>query len=179
MSKRRDRYERAIEHGLALSADGSIELSGQQIHDLFDGIDPLWKMEGDRLVCHLSPETDTTLLLPFGVERAVIEATFVFVHRPNVFHVHAHTRALRDNVSLSIYPTKRTLQLTVQMILDGENDRFHPVPELRWEAPVVEHAPSGIGFQAITYNKSAEVVLENVRITLLDSAEGQRFEDSE
>jgi hypothetical protein len=194
--KLRDRFQYVIKAGRALQSERSLELSGQGIYDLFDGVNELWSVDGDKLVCKPTPNSDTTILLPFGIERAEIEASLFFVHRPHWFHVHSHTRALRDPVSLTYQPLYGRVQLfrsnapqygeyfdirqsTFRMRLDREVDQFNPLPELHWQAHVVEHVPSGFGFQAITYNKTAEIHIEKLRIKLLEKqADEENAEDA-
>ena len=54
------------------------------------------------------------------------------------------------------------------LLLNPKGDQFEPTPEINWEAPVVENAPSGFGFQVTTKTENAIVTLVDVIIDLVD-----------
>jgi len=181
-----DRSRRAIEVGRELLLGQTVELSADQMFELFDGIDSHWKVEGDTLICRLPANGKTMILLPFGFSRAEVTGTLSWAESPESVRIHSHTRALRDNVSIVYEPVERRVGLhrgghrvhgerlqddeaNFRMTLDGEEDEFVPSEHLKWEARVVEDVPSGIGFQATaTENHHAVIMLKNVRIKPLE-----------
>ncbi|WP_145376647.1 SUMF1/EgtB/PvdO family nonheme iron enzyme [Symmachiella dynata] len=191
------RSQLAIELGRQLRANGSLDLSAATMFQLFDGIDDAWKVDGDALVCHLPAQKSSLILLPFGIENVEVTGTIRWQDLPKKVHIHSHTRALRDNVSLQYdlqniqykwvglhrgnnrkrFRTADNFQgdeVNFRMTLGANSlgskeDTFSPATDIEWSAPVIEHALSGFGFQVDAADGNASTVrFTDVRIKMID-----------
>jgi len=183
--KRRERYRRIVKLGRQLLADRAIELTPQQIVEVFDGIDAHWHADEDHLLCRLPEHTEALIVFPIGLQNVEISGTVGWSKKPKEVRIHSHTRALRDDLSITHKPRESQVTLVrgksqvkrktfagnksaFRMILTPLGDRFESIAEVEWEAPVFESVPSGFGFGVITDEDSAVVRLSDVRIKLLD-----------
>lgn len=175
----------AITTGRQLLKKGSIELSAETMSQLFYGVDSRWSVVGDALVCRLPTSDTSTILLPFGIQNAIVTGTISWAAQPQSVLVHSHTRAQRDNVSLQYIPDKgvgllradvsrsnTTFQgdkVSFSMTLGTEEDYFAPTTDVEWTAPVIEHTPSGFGFRVnAAKGNPATVKITAIRIELID-----------
>ncbi|MEX2286977.1 MAG: hypothetical protein WD648_07810, partial [Planctomycetaceae bacterium] len=181
-AKLRDRSQRAIDVGRDLQAGQAVELSAEQMYELFAGIDDRWKVEGDELVCRLPAGADTLILCPFGMGRVEIAGTMSWMDSPELAQIHSHTRAQRDDVSLVYLPQDGRVSLRrnrqevgrerlksdsvpYRLVRGEDSDQIFLPSGAEWSPGVVEEAPSGFGFQlTAAKNHPAVVKLGIVRI---------------